>query len=103
MDPSLMFTIRSIVMAALLVALVGLVRGDEGAVARGRVNPFREFPLPAAWQARFWADARAKKLLALDARAIAELVPVQAGLRFCRCPGCGALEAENTLTWSFER
>ena len=35
--------------------------------------------------------------------AIAQLVPVQAGLRFCRCPGCGASEVENTLTWSLER
>jgi len=27
-------------------------------------------------------------------------VPVQAGLRFCRCPGCDATEADNPLAWS---
>jgi hypothetical protein len=68
-----------------------------------RANPFVSFRLPKAWQDRFWADPATSKLLELDAAAVAKLVPVQAGLRFCRCPGCGASEAENTLTWSLER
>ena len=60
-------------------------------------GPFARFDLPDDWEARFWADPDVKALLALDAEALAELVPVQAGVRFCRCPGCDASEADDPL------
>ena len=41
-----------------------------------------------------------RELLALDPKALAELVPVQAGVRYCRCPGCDAGEADDPLAWS---
>ena len=28
------------------------------------------------------------------------MVPVQAGIRFCRCPACDTLEADDSLVWS---
>jgi hypothetical protein len=92
---------RSIVPPALVGLLCALAASARGAdEAPARANPFAAFHLPEAWQERFWADAGVKKLLELDPAELAQLVPVQAGLRFCRCPGCGASEAENTLTWS---
>ncbi len=63
-------------------------------------GPFARFELPDDWEARFWADSDVKALLALDARALAELVPVQAGVRFCRCPGCHSSEADDSLSWA---
>ncbi|MBV8316283.1 MAG: hypothetical protein JOZ53_15185, partial [Planctomycetaceae bacterium] len=63
-------------------------------------DPFGRFDLPDAWEARFWADPGVKALLALDAKALADLVPVQAGVRFCRCPACDADEADDPLAWS---
>ena len=32
-----------------------------------------------------------------------DLVPVQAGLRFCRCPACGAEEQDDPLAWSIQQ
>jgi hypothetical protein len=66
-------------------------------------SPLASFKLPEAWAARFWADPAVKKLLELDAKALAALVPVQAGIRHCRCPACTATEADDPLTWSLER
>ena len=66
-------------------------------------GPFARFELPDDWEARFWADPNVKALLALDAKALAELVPVQAGVRFCRCPGCDASEADDPLVWALEQ
>ena len=63
-------------------------------------DPFGQFDLPDAWEERFWADPGVKALLALDAKALADLVPVQAGVRFCRCPACDADEADDPLAWS---
>jgi hypothetical protein len=63
-------------------------------------DPFARFDLPDAWEARFWADPASQRLLKLDAKDIAALVPVQAGLRFCRCPACGADEAGEPLSGS---
>ena len=34
---------------------------------------------------------------------MADLVPVQSGLRFCRCPACGAEERDEPLLWSLEQ
>ncbi|HEV3120338.1 MAG TPA: heparinase II/III family protein [Isosphaeraceae bacterium] len=64
---------------------------------------FRGFRLPEDWQVRFWAETGAKTLLELEPENLAELVPAQAGLRFCRCPGCYSSEADDTLTWSAEK
>ena len=66
-------------------------------------NPFSQFDLPDVWEARFWADPGVKALRLLDARALADLVPVQSGIRFCRCPACDASEADDPLTWSVAR
>lgn len=63
-------------------------------------DPFAHFDLPDEWEARFWADPGVKSLLAIDSRALADLVPVQAGVRHCRCPGCDAVEADDPLAWS---
>ena len=61
---------------------------------------FAQFELPDAWEARFWDDADTKALLKLEPKALAELVPIQAGLRFCRCPACDADETIDPLIWS---
>ena len=63
-------------------------------------GPFASFVLPDAWQARFWDDPDTRALLKLDPKALAALVPVQAGLRFARCPNCDADEASDPLIWS---
>ncbi len=59
--------------------------------------------LPADWRATFWKSPAAAALLHLSPKALAELVPVQAGIRFCRCPACGAQERDDPLVWSIER
>src|SRR4051794_35724356 len=64
------------------------------------VDPFSRFDLPDDWEARFWSGADARALFALGPKALAELVPVQAGVRFCRCPACDADEADEPLAWS---
>jgi len=63
-------------------------------------DPFDQFELPDAWEARFWDDADTKALLKLDPKALGGLVPTQAGLRFCRCPSCDADETADPLIWS---
>ena len=39
----------------------------------------------------------------LTPKQLADLVPVQSGLRFCRCPACGVGEREDPLVWSIEK
>ena len=63
-------------------------------------DPLAQFALPDSWEAEFWSMPGVKELPALDPKALAELVPVQAGLRYCRCPGCEASEADDPLAWS---
>jgi hypothetical protein len=58
--------------------------------------------LPAEWRAQFWGSSAALALLRKSPKGVAELVPVQAGLRFCRCPACGADESGDPLAWSIE-
>jgi hypothetical protein len=41
--------------------------------------------------------------MGLSPKAIADLVPDQAGIRFCRCPACDAPEADDPLSWSVSR
>jgi hypothetical protein len=87
--------------AACVALVVSIVAGSGSARAQGArgAGPFGGFDLPPAWQERFWARAGAKAILALDERALADLVPAQAGLRFCRCPHCEAEEADDPLGW----
>ncbi len=58
--------------------------------------------IPAAWRTQFWARPAGRALLRLDPKQVADLVPVQSGLRFCRCPACGAQDRDETLVWSLE-
>jgi hypothetical protein len=66
-------------------------------------DPLTQFDLPDAWEDRFWADPGVRALLALDTKAVVALVPVQAGLRHCRCPACPASEADDPLGWTLEK
>ncbi len=66
-------------------------------------GPFESFNLPDAWEDRFWAGEDAKALLKLEPKALVDLVPVQAGLRYCRCPACDAKETDDPLTWSLAK
>ncbi len=61
---------------------------------------FAQFDLPEEWKTQFWAEPEVKALLALESKAIAKLVPTQAGLRYCRCPNCDATEQEDPLRWN---
>ena len=63
-------------------------------------GPFAGFRLPEGWEARFWAEPGTRAALALEPKALAALVPTQAGLRHCRCPDCPATEADDPLKWS---
>lgn len=62
--------------------------------------PFDRFELPSAWSEQFWEDPAAQAFVQLEPKALAALVPTQAGLRFCRCPECGASEVGEPLRWS---
>jgi hypothetical protein len=66
-------------------------------------GPFARFDLPDAWEARFWGSPDAVTLLEMDSKRLADLVPTQAGFRFCRCPSCDATEADDSLTWSIRK
>ncbi len=71
--------------------------------ARAAGEPFARFELPDAWETTFWASPNAKAVLKLDLKAVADLVPKQAGVHFCRCPACDAREADDPLTWTVEK
>ncbi|MGC8643801.1 MAG: hypothetical protein ACP5XB_28405, partial [Isosphaeraceae bacterium] len=60
------------------------------------------FELPASWRARFWKSPDAQALRKKCLGEVMDLVPVQSGLRFCRCPECGAEEWEEPLAWSVQ-
>src|SRR5688572_17815036 len=93
---------RPIALCIALLASTSAESAEPGTPAPP-AGPFARFELPDEWEARFWADPNVKALLALDAKALAELVPVQAGLRFCRCPGCNAGEADDPLVWALDK
>ena len=59
------------------------------------------FPRPGAHSSGQVPAGRA--FLRLDPKQVADLVPVQSGLRFCRCPACGAEERDEPLVWSLEQ
>lgn len=85
------------------LVLVIILAVAFGSNSSGAADVFARFDLPDAWESSFWASANAKKLLDLEPRAIAALVPIQAGIHFCRCPACDAPEADDPLEWSLER
>ena len=66
-------------------------------------DPFARFDLPDAWEARFWGEPRRRGAPGAGPEGLADLVPTQAGLRFCRCPGCDATEADDPLGWSIRK
>ncbi|MFO0950415.1 MAG: hypothetical protein U0835_04550 [Isosphaeraceae bacterium] len=70
--------------------------------APARLSPFQRFALPEPWQERFWAGANARALLKLEPKQVADLLPAQAGVKFCRCPACDVAEADDPLSWSVE-
>jgi hypothetical protein len=109
-----------IVALALVLAFAGVVRAQDARVSQAPAaatatatappavpppnpDPFSRFKLPEAWEARFWSLPGVRELPALDPRALAALVPVQAGLRYCRCPGCDASEVDDPLGWSIRQ
>lgn len=96
---------RFVPVALLLGALLPTLRasGEEPAPAPPTVETdggLRSIIPPNEWREAFWKDPSAEALLKLSPKEAADLVPVQSGLRFCRCPACGASEAEDPLVWS---
>ena len=63
---------------------------------------FGQFQLPASWREQFWKSSDAAALREKCLGEVADLVPAQAGLRFCRCPACGSEEQEDSLAWSIQ-
>ncbi|WP_165222228.1 heparinase II/III family protein [Aquisphaera insulae] len=84
---------------ALLALLAAPLAKAEGPPA-GDASILDHFQLPEPWRAEFWASPDAKALLQLGPRDLSELVPIQAGLRYCRCPACGAKERDEPLSWT---
>jgi len=85
------------------IAAYGLAEAQSTRREAGHDDPFGLLKLPDAWSQRFWANPDAGKLLEMEPREVAALVPVQSGLRFCRCPSCGAPERDETLTWTLQQ
>ena len=69
--------------------------------ARGKLLGIAE--LPAAWRIQFWKSSGAQALYRLNFKQVAELVPSQAGIRFCPCPACGADDRDDPLVWTIEQ
>ena len=97
-----MIPIERAVAALALVLAIGLGRPALGGepLPPGPVDPLARFDLPDAWEARFWGGPDSVALLEMDPKRLADLVPTQAGLRYCRCPGCDAPEVDDPLGWS---
>ena len=77
--------------------------GRTASVPAGNDDLLGKAEIPAAWRTQFWASTSGRALLRLDPKQVADLVPVQSGLRFCRCPACGAEERDEPLLWSLEQ
>ncbi len=86
---------------ALVVLAAPADAGNPPSKALG--DPFAGFDLPDAWEARFWGGPDALALMEMDPKRLADLVPTQAGLRYCRCPECDAPEADDPLGWSIRK
>ncbi len=97
MDPDMRRACQALLLPALVAVTTAAIAAEAPAPVR---NPFQQFELPDDWEARFWADPEVKSVLELDPKKLADLVPVQAGVRFCRCPNCQAPEADDPLSWS---
>jgi hypothetical protein len=97
MDPDMRRACQALLLPALVAVTTSVIASEPPVPVR---NPFQQIDLPDAWEARFWADPGTRALLELDPKALADLVPVQAGVRFCRCPNCDAPEADDPLSWS---
>ena len=95
-----MFDLRKAkrIIAVALVLTPSLLFGQ--APRSGVADPFAGFDLPDEWEDRFWAGPNAQSLLKLSPKEIRDLVPEQAGFRYCRCPACDAGEEDNPLIWS---
>lgn len=78
----------------------GWVPAEEGHRPTG--DRFGRFELPPSWRETFWKNPNARALREKCLGEVADLVPVQAGLRFCRCPACGAEEQDDPLAWSIQ-
>ena len=66
-------------------------------------DPFARFTLPEEWQSRFWSSPNARALFAMNPKDAAGLVPVQAGVRFCRCPSCDTGDDDDSFSWSLTK
>ncbi len=93
-------SMRAIVFALAVVA-AGLQPGEAAAAGIDEILGTAE--IPSAWRAQFWKSSGGRALAALELKQVAELVPVQSGLRFCRCPACGAEERDEPLVWSLDQ
>ncbi|MDR3620851.1 MAG: heparinase II/III family protein [Paludisphaera borealis] len=95
--------------ACLLAAVASTPRSADGqslaapANLAARPSTLGAVELPKAWQDKFWQSPSAQALLKLTPKQIADLVPVQSGVRFCRCPACGVGEREDPLAWNIEK
>lgn len=101
-DDRLAAVLRKIAVGAFVLA-AWIASGTAKAGEAGRPSPFEGFNLPDAWEARFWAEPDVESLRSLEPKELAALVPVQAGLRFCRCPGCFASEHDDPLCWTLSQ
>jgi hypothetical protein len=89
--------------AIVALSLFTVIEAGAGEPPKARpVDPLIRFDLPDEWEARFWGSPDAVALLEMSPNRLAELVPTQAGLRFCRCPACEAPEADDPLGWSIK-
>jgi len=97
---------RSVVLALAVTCCVTMATARPGrtaSVPAGNDELLGKAEIPAAWRTQFWASPSGRALLRLDPKQVADLVPVQSGLRFCRCPACGAEERDEPLVWSLEQ
>lgn len=98
-----MIAFRRMVHTLVAAAVFAVVTPGRMPASPPRPDPLSNIDLPDEWEARFWVSPNAWALLALSPIAAAELVPTQAGVRFCRCPACDSEEGDETLAWSVER
>ncbi len=86
------------------VLIVGALVANLAGPSLGADKPwFERFLPPEEWQTRFWNSPDAQALRKLDMKVLADLVPTQAGFRYCRCPACGAAETTDPLGWSIRK
>ncbi|MDG3006532.1 hypothetical protein [Paludisphaera mucosa] len=94
---------RGLAMLVALALAAPALAGPGPAAAQPHDPPLGPVRLPKEWQDRFWATPQAKAFLKLSPKELADLVPVQAGLKYCACPVCDAPERGDPLVWSIEQ